>query len=80
MSKQSNGRPRPADCTDRAVQRQLGAWKTLAERDGMPAARAQATEALIAAAFWFDLTCGRRQAYTLFQQIADQLVEGELAA
>jgi hypothetical protein len=69
---------RPPDRTDRAVERQLAQWQALSESAGLEAAKAQVTEQLIAAVFWFDATYGPRQAYKLFQNVADQLVDGEL--
>lgn len=70
--------PAHPDRTDRAVQRQLAQWHTLAEREGLAATKAQVVDQLFACLFWFDTVYGARAAYKLFQTVADGLVDDEL--
>jgi hypothetical protein len=71
--------PLRPDRTDYAAQAQLAKWNALAQQRGLDAVKAEVVDQLYACTYWLDEVYGPRAAYTLFQNVADQLVDAELA-
>jgi hypothetical protein len=58
---------------DRLMQREMDSVDNLIKREGLAAAKDQVLAQLMAGVYFINKNYGSREAYTLFQQLADQM-------